>query len=276
MATGYCVRRHFGLEIAHSLASAGCDLVITSRTLADAEASAALLAEEHQVQALGLALDVSDFSSVEQAAAAAIAAMGKIDILVNNAGGGSGPGANVGGIFDRSNEAVESLIQANLMGSFWCCKVFGEHMVSQGYGKIINIGSIAGMVGRNDRMYDKNNMQRQPIDYAVAKSGITGLTLDLAGHLGPSGVRVNMIAPGGFAGDCVSPNGGINGDQEPGPGRAGPPAGFIKDFSGGVPLGHMGRDGKDLGGAALFLAAAASDYVTGITLPVDGGFSIWH
>ena len=80
----------------------------------------------------------------------------------------------------------------------------------------------------------------------------------------------------GFAGDCISPNGGIKGEQEAGPGRAGPPVGFIRDFSAKVPLGHMGRDGKDLGGAALFLAAPASDYVTGITLPVDGGFSIWH
>ena len=57
------------------------------------------------------------------------------------------------------------------------------------------------MVGRDDRMYDDNSMQRQPIDYAVAKSGVAGLTLDLAGHLGPRGVRVNMIAPGGFAGN---------------------------------------------------------------------------
>jgi len=94
--------------------------VITSRTLADAEASAASLAEEYNVKAKGLALDVSKFSSVEQALADAVTAMGHVDILVNNAGGGSGPGANVGGIFDRSNAAVEALIQANLMGSFWC------------------------------------------------------------------------------------------------------------------------------------------------------------
>lgn len=111
---------HFGLEIARSLASAGCNLVITSRTLADASASAASLAETYDVKVTGLALDVSDFASVEQAFEDAVVAMGHIDILVNNAGGGSGPGANVGGIFDRSNAAVEALIQANLMGSLWC------------------------------------------------------------------------------------------------------------------------------------------------------------
>ena len=161
--------------------------MITSRTLADAEASAALLAEEHQVQALGLALDVSDFSSVEQAAAAAIAAMGKIDILVNNAGGGSGPGANVGGIFDRSNEAVESLIQANLMGSFWCCKVFGEHMVSQGYGKIINTASMSGHI--------VNTPQNQSA-YNTSKAGVIHLTSSLATEWATRGVRVNSISPG--------------------------------------------------------------------------------
>ena len=79
---------------------------------------------------------------------------------------------------------------------------------------------------------------------------------------------------GGFAGQCASPNGGINGEQLPR--DPGPPAGFVKDFSAGVPLGHMGRDGVDLGGPALFLASPASDYVHGHTLVVDGGFSIWH
>jgi NAD(P)-dependent dehydrogenase (short-subunit alcohol dehydrogenase family) len=68
---------------------------------------------------------------------------------------------------------------------------------------------------------------------------VNGLTMDLAGHLGPLGVRVNCIAPGGFASDCPSPNGGIDGKQQAGAGRSGPPPGFIRDFSRRVPLGHM-------------------------------------
>ena len=85
-----CACRHFGLEIARSLASAGCDLVITSRALPGAEASAAALVEEYNVKVKGLALDVSEFASVEKAFDDAVVAMGHIDILVNNAGGGSG------------------------------------------------------------------------------------------------------------------------------------------------------------------------------------------
>ena len=244
MATGYCVRRHFGLEIAHSLASAGCDLVITSRTLADAEASAALLAEEHQVKALGLALDVSDFSSVEQAAAAAIADMGKIDILVNNAGGGSGPGANVGGIFDRSNEAVESLIQANLMGSFWCCKVFGEHMVSQGYGKIINTSSMYALGGNTVAAH-----------YSAAKSALSGLTNSLARELAPWNIMVNAVAPGFVLTGMTSP-----GRDEAGLARR------IEQ----VPLKRMAGE-FDIAYTVAFLASEEADFITGQVISPNGG-----
>ena len=99
-------------------------------------------------------------------------------------------------------------------------------------------------------------MNGQPIDYAAAKAGIIGMTKDLAGLLSPMGICVNAISPGGF--------------------ERGQPAGFIRDYSDRTPLGRMGRDGLDLKGAAVFLASAASDYVTGHNLVVDGGFSIWH
>jgi len=100
-------------------------------------------------------------------------------------------------------------------------------------------------------------MKGQPVDYAAAKAGILGLTVDLAGFLGPSGVHVNAISPGGF-------------------GRADTPESFVRDYSDRTPLGRMGRDGLDLKGAILFLASPASDYITGHNLVVDGGFSTWH
>ena len=130
-------------------------------------------------------------------------------------------------------------------------------MARQGSGKIINIASMAGLVGRDRRMYEKNGMNGQPIEYAAAKAGVVGMTRDLAGLLSPLGVQVNAISPGGFA-------------------RSTLPAGFVRDYSDRTPMKRMGRDGVDLKGAVLFLAAPASDYVTGQNLVVDGGFSIWR
>ena len=124
-------------------------------------------------------------------------------------------------------------------------------------GKIINIASMAGLIGRDRRMYARNGMKGQPIDYAAAKAGVIGMTKDLAGLLSPMGICVNSISPGGFQ-------------------RPDHPEGFVRDYSDRTPLGRMGRDGLDLKGAALFLASPASDYVTGHNLVVDGGFSLWH
>ena len=129
-------------------------------------------------------------------------------------------------------------------------------MAERKSGKIINIASTAGFVGRDRRMYERYGMAGQPIDYAAAKGGVIGMTRDLAALLAPMGVYVNSISPGGFAREQ--------------------PEGFIKDFADRVPLGRMGRDGVDLKGAILFLASPASDYVVGHDLVVDGGFSIWQ
>jgi len=129
-------------------------------------------------------------------------------------------------------------------------------MVERGSGKIINIASIAGLCGRDRRMYARAGMKGQPVDYAAAKAGVIGMTMDLAGYLSPHGVYVNAISPGGF--------------------ERGQPEQFIRDYSDRTPLGRMGRDGIDLKGAVLFLASPASDYVTGQNLTVDGGFVLWH
>lgn len=130
-------------------------------------------------------------------------------------------------------------------------------MVENKSGAIINIASIAGLVGRDRRDYAANGMPGQPVDYAAAKAGVLGLTRDMAALVAPHGVRVNAISPGGFV-------------------RSDMPEGFVGAYSNKTPLGRMGRDGQDIKGAILFLASSASSYVTGQNIVVDGGFSIFR
>jgi NAD(P)-dependent dehydrogenase (short-subunit alcohol dehydrogenase family) len=105
-------------------------------------------------------------------------------------------------------------------------------------------------------MYYETGLPEQPIDYAAAKAGLLGATMDLAAILAPMGICVNAISPGGF--------------------ERGQPEAFIRAYGDRTPLGRMGRDGIDLKGAVLFLASPASDYVTGHNLVVDGGFTTWR
>ncbi|MHB0874815.1 MAG: SDR family NAD(P)-dependent oxidoreductase [Anaerolineae bacterium] len=246
--------RTLGYDMAEALAEAGCHLVITSRDLAQAVAAADRLAQAYGVDVLPLALDVRQYDQVAAVTAQAQQWKGHIDVLINNAGGGSGVGPCH--LFDRLPSDIVNLIATNLIGPLYCCKEVAKVMAAQHGGKIINIGSIAGLVGRDRRMYDDNGMNQQPVDYAAAKAGVIGMTRDLAALLAPYGIYVNCISPGGF--------------------ERGQPEGFVRDYSDRTPLGRMGRDGMDTKAAALFLASAASDYITGHNLVVDGGFSTWR
>jgi gluconate 5-dehydrogenase len=246
--------RHLGYDMAEAFAEAGADLVVTSRTLDAAEKATVRLRQEHGRDALALQLDVCNHAEVKAVIASAYAWKGHIDILVNNAGGASGSGPCH--LFERDPKDAQALINTNLVGAICCAQEAARLMAQQGSGKIINIASIAGMLGRDRRMYERSGMCGQPVDYAAAKAGVIGMTMDLAGLLSPMGICVNCISPGGFARNN--------------------PRTFVRDYSDRTPLGRMGCDGVDLKGAALFLASAASDYVTGHNLVVDGGFSIWH
>ncbi|MCP4644463.1 MAG: SDR family oxidoreductase [bacterium] len=247
--------RHLGYDMAEVLAEAGCDVVITSRTAAHAAEAAGRLKDQYGRETLSAQLDVRDYAQVEAVTEDAFRWKGRVDVLVNNAGGT--PPGSPGPLFDRTPEDIENLIAVNLTGSLFCCKAVGSRMADQGSGKIINVSSVAALVGRDRRMYQRNAMSGQPVDYAAAKAGVLGMTRDLAALLSPKGVHVNAIAPGGFGPREMAPD-------------------FVNDYADRTPLGRMGRDGVDLKGAALFLASPASDYITGHTLVVDGGFSAWQ
>lgn len=243
-----------GRDMAEALAEYGSDIIVTSRNKEKAKKAAAEIAEKYQVQTLGLALDVTDVESVCAFSKEAYEFQGHIDILINNSGGGSG--ASEGNLFQRDFSAIKSMIDTNLTGLLYVCKAISPYMAKQKSGSIINIGSIAGIVGRSRDMYHRSNKMEQPVDYAAAKGGVIAVTRDLAGFLCPYGVRVNSISPGGFD----------KGDL---------PEEFVRLYSERTMAGKMGTMGADIKGAALFLASDASAYVTGHNLVVDGGFSVW-
>ncbi len=246
-------RQGLGFDMAAALAEAGATIVITSRDTDGADETAKKITELYGVKSYAVTIDQTDYDSVEKGIDQIIENEGKIDILINNAGGGSGK--STGYIIDRDPDVIKSLIDTNLTGMIFCCKAVSKYMIEQKSGKIINIGSIAGIVGRNRQMYYKSNKMQQPIDYAASKGGVISATRDLAGLLSPSGICVNSISPGGF--------------------YRGEPQAFVDLYSEETPLGRMGTMGKDIKGATLLLASEAGDYITGQNIVVDGGFSIW-
>lgn len=243
-----------GFDMACALAEAGCDIAIASRNMEKMKKASNELHQLYQADVLTIPMDQRIPEQVETMADIAYNWKGHIDILINNAGGGSG--ASEGNFLQRDPEDVTNLIVTNLLGPIFCCQAVGRYMADQRSGKIINIGSIAGIVGRDRDMYRRNGKMEQPVDYAASKAGIIGMTRDLAAFMAPYQVQVNCISPGGFD----------KGDL---------PQGFLQDYGRAAMAGHMGTMGLDIKGAALFLASPASDYMSGHNLVVDGGFSVF-
>lgn len=179
-------------------------------------------------------------------------------ILVNNAGIDQPPepGKNYK-IEDIPEELFIPTLSVNLYGTFLVSQIFGGAMVKEGRGSIINIGSMYASVSPNAALYDHFDIDPpfiKPPAYGASKAGVLNLTKYLAAHWGPSGVRVNSLSPGGVSGGQ---------DDE-----------FKRKFIARVPLGRMAET-SDLVGPLIFLASDASSYVTGINLPVEGGFLAW-
>ena len=243
-----------GFDMASVLAEHGCSIIIASRSLAKIKKAAEELRSKYSVDTHYITFDQTDSESCRKMADEAYGWKGHIDILINNSGGGSG--ASEGDFLTRDPEDMANLIKTNLIGAMFCTQAIAKHMIKNNSGKIVNIGSIAGIVGRDRRMYRRNNKMEQPIDYAASKAGVIGMTRDLAAYLAPYNIQVNTISPGGFD----------KGDL---------PEGFVNDYADETMKGRMGIMGQDIKGAALFLCSPASDYVSGHNLVVDGGFTVY-
>jgi NAD(P)-dependent dehydrogenase (short-subunit alcohol dehydrogenase family) len=247
--------QHLGYDMASALAEAGADVAVTSRTPANAEAAARRITEDTGRRAAGFGCDVRFEDRVAAVVEAVVSSFGKIDILVNNAGNVISTPANKP-LEQRPVEEWELTVDVNLKGAFLCAKhVVARAMKPAGGGVIVNIGSVAGMGGKDHRIYEGTDVGGTTVDYAAAKGGVINMTREMACWLARYHIRVNCISPGGF----------WRGHGER----------FTRQYSNLVPMGRMGQDGKDIKGAVVFLASEASSYVTGINLPVDGGMMAW-
>jgi NAD(P)-dependent dehydrogenase (short-subunit alcohol dehydrogenase family) len=235
--------RGLGLEMATGLAEAGASLMLCARrdhwlTPAIADLRARGFAVE------GMQCDVSRPDAVQAVVDKTVHAYGRLDILVNNAGvTWAAPPA------DMPFEKWQQVIAVNLTGSFLFSQAAGREMLKAGYGRIINVASIAGMMASvNGPHYAA---------YAASKAGLMGLTRELAASWGRQGIRVNAIAPGYFHSRLAD---GAIAMVEP-------------ELKASSPMGRVGAE-DELKGVVVFLAADASNYMTGQVVVVDGGWSI--
>jgi len=235
--------RGIGREMALGLGHAGADLVVSSRTKSDLES----LAEELRTMGRKVLVHPADVTKIEDIQAmsdATVAKFGRIDILVNNAGLGRHESA-----FDVTQENWDAIIDTNLKGMFFCCQIIGKIMVKQKKGKIININSTFGLVGIPNRSA-----------YCSSKGGVSQLTKALAVEWAPHNVNVNGIAPTSVR---TAMNEALHRDPK-----------WRKEWLSRLPMGRF-CEPEDLYGALVFLASDTSDMVTGVTIPIDGGWTAW-
>lgn len=248
--------RNLGYDMALALAEAGADVAVSSRSLESAAKAAQQIADLTDRSALPLAFDVTDEAGVASAVADILARFGRLDILVNNSGNVGKSTPETAPMERREVEDWNRVIATNLTGAFLCAKhAVAAAMKPAQRGVIVNIGSSAGIIGKDRRQYEGTGMGGATLDYHASKGGVISMTRDMAVYLAAHNIRVNCISPGGF--------------------QRGQAASFIARYNANVPMGRMGKDGKEMKGAVVFLASEASSYVTGHNLVVDGGLTAW-
>ena len=232
--------RGIGQIIAVAFAEAGADVALAARTEAGLAETAASVRDQGR-QAVVIPADLTSRDAAEDMVKGAIKELGQLDIVVNNAGGA---GFAVQ-FLDLRQSGWDKVLRLNLDSTMWICQAVGAHMTARGAGSVINVASVAGLVGAPFLA-----------PYGAAKAGVVSLTKTLAVEWGRSGVRVNALCPGWTATNLNramwdTPDGG---------------ASTIVN----VPMARWGRV-EEMAGPAVFLASDASSFMTGQVLTVDGG-----
>ena len=234
-----------GVQMAKALASQGANIVVVARRQNLIEQVAEEIRNEFRVETLPVVCDITDTAAVEAMVDAALKKFGRIDILINNAGTGAVAPAE-----DITDEQFENEMQIDLFGSFRVARAVAKKaMIPAKYGRIINIASMYGLVG---------NKVAGSSPYHAAKGGVVNLTRALAAEWGKHNITVNSICPGYFYTPLTKET--LDSDF------------FQANAKTMIPEERYGNEGE-LDTAALFLASKASSYVTGVQLPVDGGYT---
>ena len=243
-ATGY-----LGSAMADALAEAGASVIASSRRIADAQGVAARLVRAEGVEHRAIEMDHTNEASIAKGFEAAVAAAGRVDVIVNN---GHDPTAA-----DWRTVTGEQFTRqlANATGYFLLSRLMRDHVVARkSAGSIVLLGSMYGTVGSYPDAYE-GIAAASPVAYHALKGGIVHMTRHLAVYWAKDGVRVNCLSPGPFPSPKAAPA-------------------MVERLTAKSPMGRMGRP-DELKGAIVFLASAASSYMTGQNLIIDGGWTAW-
>ncbi len=245
------------------LAAAGAHVVLLDLAVANPSLRADQLQAAHGPECLGLSADITSEASLEAARDAIMAQFGRIDILINNAANNpkvedQKPGQPWSRLENFPLATWEADIAVGLTGAFLCSRIFGQQMVKQNAGVILNVASDLGVIAPDQRLYRKeglpdNEQPVKPVTYSVVKTALIGLTRYLSTYWTAHNIRVNAISPGGVF--------------------AGQPEEFTTKLHQLIPMGRMAQK-DEYQGAILFLCSDASSYMTGQNLIVDGGRSV--
>ncbi len=239
----------YGKQLVRALAMAGATVYMASRNI-DANEVVAKDLREEGYKVFAEQLDLSSEASILFLRDRIYEKEGKVDVLVNN----SVARTMKKGYIDSSDSWEESM-KINATGLFLITRAFGDKMCEAGSGSIINIGSYMGMLGPDYSLYEGTGMNPYGVapDYFYTKGGMTNYTRYIASHYGRYGVRCNILELGGL----------YDGTQ---------PDLFVERYNKSTCLGRM-ANGTDIMGVLVFLASDASAYMTGVVLPVDGGYT---
>ena len=232
-----------GAQMARGFAGQGADLVLMARRLERLQALASEL-EEKGVKCLCIKCDVTNPDDVNSAAKQAEEHFGKVDILVNNAGS-----AKNNGVLNMTDEEWQFTMDTDLTSVFYVTRAFGNIMKKHNYGRIINIASMYGLVG---------NTAMDTVAYHSSKGGVVNFTRAVAAELAKYNITCNAICPGYFATELTIDT--LKTKE------------FTAYMKATVPVGRYGNEGE-LNAGAIFLASDEASYVTGVILPIDGGYT---